>query len=60
MLADNAFKYQITLSNKIVLPTTILTPYIFNLSPNSRYNDIEIQLIFIDSRLSTQSTEAIC
>lgn len=34
-LADNAFKYQITLSDETVSLITILAPYIFNLSTDS-------------------------
>lgn len=32
ILVSNVFKYQITLNNKKVLPITIPTPYVFNLS----------------------------
>ena len=55
-LADNAFKHQITFSDEIVLPATVLAPYVFNLSTDSRYNDIEFKELLIDSGASTRST----
>ena len=53
-LADNAFKHRITLSNKMVLPITVSTSYLFNSSTDLRYNDIEFKRLFIDSEASTQ------
>ena len=53
MLADNAFKHRITLSDKTVLPITVPTPYLFNLSTDLWYNDIEFKGLFIDSEAST-------
>ena len=58
-LADNAFKHRITLSDKTVLPITVPTPYLFNLSTDSRYNDIKFKGLLIDSRASTRSTRGI-
>lgn len=37
-LADNAFKYPITLSEKIILPIIVSASYIFNLLTNLQYN----------------------
>lgn len=47
ILADNAFKYQVTLSNEIV---SLITPafYIFNLSIDSKYNDTEFKELLIN------------
>lgn len=52
-LAYNAFKHQIILSDKTVLPTTVPAPYVFNLSIDSWYNDMEFKGLPIDSRAST-------
>ena len=48
--ADNAFKHHIILSDKTVSPIT-LTPYVFNSSNNSQYNDTEFKVLLIDSRV---------
>lgn len=48
-LVDNTFKYQITLNDKTVLPTIVSAPYVFNLSLDSQFNDIEFKRLFIDS-----------
>lgn len=48
MLVDNAFKYQITLTNKTVLPITVSISYFFNLSTNLQYNNIEFKRLLID------------
>ena len=58
-LADNAFKHQITLSDKTVLPITIPTPYLFNSSTDLQYNDIKFKGLLIDSGASTRSTGGI-
>ena len=58
-LANNAFKYQITLSDKTILPITVPTPYLFNLSTDLRYNDIEFKGLLINSRALTQLTKGI-
>ena len=52
-LADNVFKLRITLNDKIILLLTILTPYVFNSSTDSQYNDTEFKKLFIDSDNST-------
>lgn len=57
-LADNAFKHQITLSDKTVSPIT-LTPYVFNSSTDSQYNDTEFKGLVINSSASTRSTGGI-
>ena len=57
-LADNTFKHRITLSDETVLPTT-LTPYVFNSSTDSRYNDTEFKGLLINSGASTRSTGGI-
>ena len=49
---NNGFKYQIMLSDEIILPT-ILISSIFNLSNNSWYNNIKFMRLFIDSKPST-------
>ena len=51
-LANNAFKYRITLSDETISPIT-LAPYVFNLLTDFRYNDIEFKGLFIDSGVST-------
>ena len=57
-LADNAFKHRIILRDESVLPTT-LTPYVFNSSTDSRYNDTKFKGLLIDSGTSTQSISDI-
>lgn len=52
-LADNAFKHQITLSNKTILSIIVFTPYIFNLSIDLKYNNIKFKKLFIDLRALT-------
>ena len=52
-LANNAFKYQIILSNKTVSLITP-APYIFNPSTDLQYNDIEFKRLLIDLGASTQ------
>ena len=59
MLADNAFKHRITLSDKTVLPTTVPAPYVFNLPTDSHYNDIEFKGLLIYLGASTRSTGGI-
>lgn len=59
ILTDIAFKHQITLSNKTILPITVSTFYVFNLSTDSQYNDSEFKGLFINLRASTQSTRSI-
>lgn len=56
--ADNAFKHQITLSDKTVSIIT-LALYILNLSTDSQYNDNEFKELLIDSGASTQSIGGI-
>ena len=46
------------MSDKTVSPTT-LTPYVFNSSTDSQYNDTESKGLLIDSRASTRSTDGI-
>ena len=58
-LADNAFKHQITLSDKTVLPTTVPVSYVFNLSIDSWYNDIEFMGLLINLEGSTRATGGI-
>ena len=53
-LADNTFKYQITLSDKTVLPITVPAPYVFNSLTNSQYNNTQFKGLFINSSASTQ------
>ena len=57
--ANNAFKYQITLNDKTILPITISASYLFNLSTNSQHNNIVFKELLIDSRASTQSIGGI-
>lgn len=59
MLANNTFKYQITLSNETILLITVLAPYVFNLSTHLQYNDIKFKGLLIDSGASIQSTRSI-
>ena len=58
-LADNTFKYQIILSDEIVLSITDLAPYVFNFSTDLQYNDAEFKGLLIDSSISTQSIGGI-
>lgn len=58
-LADNTFKYEITLNDEIVSPITAPVNYVFNLSTDSEYNDIEFKELFIDSGTSTRLTRGI-
>ena len=51
-LANNAFKHQITLSNKTVSPIT-LALYVFNSSTDSRYNDTKFKRLLVDLGAST-------
>lgn len=51
-LANNTFKHKIILSNKITL--LITTFYIFKLSTNLQYNNIEFQKLLINSKALTQ------
>lgn len=51
MLANNVFKHQITLDDKKVLLITAYTLYIFNLSFDTLYNNIEFKKLFIDSEV---------
>lgn len=46
------------LSDKTISPAT-LTPYVFNSSTNSRYNNTKFKRLLIDSSASTQSTDGI-
>lgn len=57
--ANNAFKHEITLSNKTVLLISTPNPCTFNLSTHSHNNDMEFNALFIDLRASTQWTEGI-
>lgn len=57
-LANNAFKYWIILSDKIVL-STILFPYVFNLLIDFQYNNIKFKELLIDLGASTLSTGGI-
>lgn len=59
ILADNALKYQITLSDETFLYITVFTPNVFNSSIDSQYNDTEFKELFIDSDALTQSTDDI-
>lgn len=52
-LADNAFKHQIILSDKTILPIIIPALYVFKLSTDSQYNDTEFKGLFIDLGVST-------
>ena len=52
ILINNVFKYQSILNNKIVSPTTP-TPYIFNLSINSQYNNTKFKGLLINLSTST-------
>ena len=56
MLVDNAFKHQITLSDTKILLITVPAPYIFNLSTDWQYNDIEFKALLVDLGPLTQST----
>lgn len=57
-LANNAFKYQIILSNKTVSPITCAL-YVFNLSIDLQYNDTEFKELLMDSNASTRSISGI-
>ncbi len=57
-LADNAFKCQIILCNKIVSPIISIF-HVFNFLINLQYDDIKFKRSFIDSNISTQSIKSI-
>lgn len=59
-LADNAFKHQITLSDKIVPSITVPVPYVFNSSTDSQYNNTEFKGLLINLNVSTQLINSIC
>lgn len=43
ILAHNALKHQIIMSDKRVLPIIVPAPYVFNLSADSQYDDTEFK-----------------
>ena len=52
ILANNTFKYYITLSEKTISFITP-APYVFNSSTNLQYNDTKFKRLFIDLGTST-------
>ena len=52
ILAENAFKHRITLTDEAVFPITP-APYVFNSFTDSRYNDTKFKGLLIDSGAST-------
>ena len=58
-LADNAFKHQIILNNVIVLPITTTFSYIFILSTDLQYNNIEFKKLIIVFKALNQLTGVI-
>lgn len=58
-LADNTFKYIITLSNEIVLLITVTAADVLNSSTDSQYNNTEFKGLLHDSGASTWLTGGI-
>lgn len=58
-IANNVFKYKITLNDKTILFIIVLVSYIFNLLGDLWYNEIEFKELFINSKVLTQLTEGI-
>lgn len=57
-LDNNSSNHQIILSKKIVF-SICLNSYIFNLSSDSQYNNIEFKKLHIDLNVLTQSIDSI-
>lgn len=58
-LANNAFKSQITLNNETISPSIVSAPYVFNLSTDLQYNNIEFKKLLINLKALTKSTRGI-
>lgn len=57
-LANNAFKYQVILSDKTNCLFTF-NFYVFNLSTNSQYNDTKFKSFFVDFDIISLFIETI-